>query len=75
MKFRIIFRFVMALAVMAMAGLFFGGGIRAQETPESVPAAPDRAEGEGPYERLVIRGAILIDGTGAPPYGPVDIVI
>lgn len=75
MKFRIIFRFVMALAAMAMVGLFFGDGIRAQETPESVPAAPDRAEGEGPYERLVIRGAILIDGTGAPPYGPVDIVI
>ncbi|MDZ4675231.1 MAG: amidohydrolase family protein [Gemmatimonadota bacterium] len=39
--------------------------------------APDRAagEGEGPFERLIIRGAILIDGTGAPPTGPVDIVI
>ncbi|MHC4976632.1 MAG: amidohydrolase family protein [Planctomycetota bacterium] len=31
--------------------------------------------GEGPFERLVIRGATLIDGTGAPPVGPVDIVI
>ena len=39
--------------------------------------APDRAPGEGlgPYRRLVIRGAIMIDGTGAPPAGPVDIVI
>ena len=37
--------------------------------------APDRAEGEGPFERLIIRGATLIDGTGAPPIGPVDIVI
>lgn len=39
--------------------------------------APDRpaGEGEGPFERLIIRGAILIDGTGAPPTGPVDIVI
>jgi len=38
-------------------------------------AAPDRKEGEGPYKRLVIRGGTLIDGTGAPPIGPVDIVI
>lgn len=39
--------------------------------------APDRpaGEGEGPYKRLVLRGGILIDGTGAPPIGPVDIVI
>ena len=42
-----------------------------------IEAAPDRAPGEGggPYERLVIRGATMIDGTGAPPAGPVDIVI
>ncbi len=33
------------------------------------------AEGEGPFERLVLRGATLVDGTGAPPIGPVDIVI
>jgi hypothetical protein len=43
---------------------------------QTIPA-PDRqpVEGEGPFERLIIRGAILIDGTGAPPTGPVDIVI
>ncbi|MEQ8424373.1 MAG: amidohydrolase, partial [Cyclobacteriaceae bacterium] len=42
-----------------------------------VKPAPDRkqGEGEGPFNRLVIRGANLIDGTGAPAYGPVDIVI
>jgi cytosine/adenosine deaminase-related metal-dependent hydrolase len=40
-----------------------------------VPDAPDRTRGDGPYDRLVIRGATLIDGTGAPPRGPVDIVI
>ncbi|RZI60609.1 MAG: amidohydrolase, partial [Zymomonas sp.] len=40
-------------------------------------AAPARATGEGmgPFRRLVIRGVTLIDGTGAPPRGPVDIVI
>jgi len=50
------------------------------QTPQAqrgVEPAPDRrsGEGEGPFERLVIRGATMIDGTGAPPMGPVDIVI
>jgi hypothetical protein len=44
---------------------------------ESIPPAPPRRaeEGTGPYARLILRGAILIDGTGAPPVGPADIVI
>src|SRR6056297_2280813 len=37
--------------------------------------APDRTEGDGPYERLIIRGGTMIDGTGSPALGPVDIVI
>ncbi len=47
-----------------------------EEKPRMIPA-PDRGpdEGQGPFERLIIRGATLIDGTGAPPIGPVDIVI
>lgn len=44
----------------------------AQAQPEGVAA---REEGEGPFYRLVIRGATLIDGSGAPPFGPVDIVV
>jgi imidazolonepropionase-like amidohydrolase len=36
---------------------------------------PRRQEGEGQYDRLIIRGGYLIDGTGAPATGPVDIVI
>ncbi|MCS6818244.1 MAG: amidohydrolase family protein [Blastocatellia bacterium] len=49
----------------------------APQERRGVPPAPDRRpdEGEGPFERLIIRGATLIDGTGAPPIGPVDIVI
>jgi imidazolonepropionase-like amidohydrolase len=40
------------------------------------PAPNRRAdEGRGPFKSLVVRGAILIDGSGAPPVGPVDIVI
>ncbi|MDX1443877.1 MAG: amidohydrolase family protein [Gammaproteobacteria bacterium] len=41
----------------------------------SIPAAPDRVEGEGPFERLILRGATIIPGTGAPAIGPADIVI
>ena len=40
-----------------------------------IAPAPLRSEGEGPYNRLILRGGTLIDGTGAPPVGPVDIVI
>ena len=42
---------------------------------QSVLKSPDRSEGDGPYDQLIIRGATLINGTGAPPIGPVDIVV
>jgi hypothetical protein len=48
---------------------------KAAAKDKTIPAAPPRAEGEGPFARLILRGATLIDGTGAPPVGPVDIVI
>ena len=49
----------------------------AAEEDEEVVPAPDRGEdeGQGPFERLIIRGVTMIDGTGSPPLGPVDIVI
>ena len=37
--------------------------------------APVKNEGSGPYTQLIIRGVTLINGTGAPPLGPVDIVV
>ncbi len=40
-----------------------------------IEKAPPRSEGEGPFERLIIRGATLINGNGAPPTGPVDIIV
>jgi imidazolonepropionase-like amidohydrolase len=51
--------------------------LAAADAEEIVKGAPDRRadEGEGPFERLIIRGATLIDGSGAPARGPVDIVI
>ncbi len=40
-----------------------------------MPDAEPRNRGEGPFGRLIIRGATVIDGTGSPAYGPVDIVV
>jgi imidazolonepropionase-like amidohydrolase len=44
---------------------------------QSVRPAPDRRpdEGLGPFETMVVQGAMVIDGTGGPPRGPVNITI
>jgi len=62
-----------ALAIALGATLALASGARAQGMEETNPRRSD--EGGGPYQRLVVRGATMIDGTGAPPQGPVDIVI
>jgi len=81
-------RWVGPLAGLALAVAMGGPPAEAQKAaaplaapaaasrPSIHPAPPRRAnEGLGPYRKLVIRGVTLIDGTGAPPRGPVDIVI
>ena len=40
-----------------------------------VKVAPDRFRGDGPHSQLIIRGITLINGNGAPPRGPIDIVV
>lgn len=45
------------------------------ERREDPRPAPARRDGEGPFAKLIIRGATIIDGAGGPPRGPVDIVI
>jgi imidazolonepropionase-like amidohydrolase len=44
---------------------------------ESLKGAPDRRpdEGKGPFKTLAIRGVMVIDGTGAPPAGPMDVIV
>lgn len=37
--------------------------------------APDRKSGKGPYDKIILRGGIIINGEGAPAIGPMDIVI
>jgi hypothetical protein len=62
------------LAMHKFIYLFFllvlSGSVLAQ-----VKKSPDRKEGDGPYSQLIIRGVTLINGNGAPPTGPVDVVV
>lgn len=44
-------------------------------TFSQIKKAPEAKEGEGPWNQLIIRGVTLINSTGAPPIGPVDIVV
>lgn len=37
--------------------------------------AQDTYLGDGPFNQLIIRGVMLINGDGSPPRGPVDIVV
>lgn len=62
------------LATLLLLGLAIQTA--AARTPEfKVPPAPARNEGDGPYSQLILRGATVINGTGAPAFGPADIVI
>lgn len=40
-----------------------------------IKKAPEIKEGEGPWTQLIIRGVTMVDGTGAPSIGPIDIVV
>ena len=69
-------RTVFSLVVLAASIAAPVMALQEQERKEVLPAPDRRAdEGMGPFERLIIRGATIIDGTGAPPRGPMDIVI
>ncbi len=60
-------KFLLITAVVCISLL-----ANAQGKMESSPLVK---EGEGPFAQMIIRGATLINGTGAPPIGPVDIVV
>ncbi len=49
--------------------------VTAQQT--GMIPSPDRRPGEGlgPFPTLAIRGVMVIDGTGAPPAGPMDVIV
>ncbi|MFN7488551.1 MAG: amidohydrolase family protein [Chryseotalea sp.] len=62
----------MKKSILLLAILTFSMALLAQDR---VAKAPELKEGDGPYAQLIIRGVTVIDGTGAPPFGPVDIEI
>ncbi len=59
----------------AICALFLAGTVFL--SAQGPAPAPDRTakDGGGPYDRLVIRGITVIDGTGAAARGPMDVVV
>ena len=55
--------------------LFLGSFLTVHPLVAQVEKAPPRHEGDGPFGKLIIRGVTLVNSTGAPPIGPVDIVV
>ncbi|HJR59254.1 MAG TPA: amidohydrolase family protein [Vicinamibacterales bacterium] len=85
-----IIKYAVVLALFALAFYRIGSHVVAAQQPqtprpaadqpqqrESLKGAPDRRpdEGKGPFKTLVIRGVMVIDGSGAPPAGPMDVVV
>lgn len=61
-----------------IGGAFFMPGAQIDvEAQAGLTPAPARRAGEGfgPFNRMVVQNVMVIDGTGAPPYGPVNITI
>jgi len=63
-------RRMLFVSITTLSILLFHTTVTAQ-----IPKAPEKKEGSGPYTQLIIRGVTLVNGPGAPPLGPVDIVI
>ena len=68
-----------ALTLSALGGVLVAGWlINARPLKAQgglTPATPRGQQGQGPFRTLTIRGVMLIDGTGAPPTGPVNITV
>ena len=74
----------LSILTLALTAVYVSLVAQTPQTPLGPPPerdplnpAPARRSGEGvgPFTTLVIRGAVLVDGSGAPPVGPVDIVV
>lgn len=62
--------FRLSMASLAILGLAASAAAQMEDTNRR-----SADEGDGPHDRLILRGGIYIDGAGSPPLGPVDIVI
>ncbi|MGC4251635.1 MAG: amidohydrolase family protein [Sphingobium sp.] len=85
-KFERVARRALMVGVAAFLGSLPVAGVQAQTAAPAAQAVKPRAganpaparqpgEGLGPFRKMVIRSVTLIDGSGAPPRGPVDIVV
>jgi imidazolonepropionase-like amidohydrolase len=63
----------MKLSYLLIVSLFFSFGTLAKPGAPAPQRGAD--EGQGPYQRLILRGVTVVSGVGAPPRGPMDIVI
>jgi len=65
--------FTKALVVAGAVAAVLSMTVAAQQ----MQPTPNRqsGEGEGPFDRMVIRGVTVIDGTGSQPRGPMDVVV
>ncbi len=54
-------------SIFLIATLIFTVSLFSQNTNSKI--------GDGPHSQLIIRGVMLINGDGAPPRGPIDIVV
>ena len=55
--------------ILLISSIFYVNA-QVQKSPNRKPG-----EGDGPHSQLIIRGVTLINGNGAPPAGPMDIVV
>ena len=73
-RFWNLFRRYAPTFLVAFALIGFNSAAAAQNAPSQEDFA-ERDVGEGPYKRLIIRGAMMIDGMGGPALGPTEIVV
>lgn len=63
---------------LGVTGALMSGLLPARiDAQAGLNAAPARRpnEGAGPFNRMVIRNVMIIDGTGAPPFGPMNVIV
>ncbi|GAB2571247.1 amidohydrolase family protein [Spirosoma areae] len=68
-------RFYARSLLIVHCTFFIGSVLTVHSLLAQVEKAPARQEGDGPFGKLIIRGVTLVNSTGAPPIGPVDIVV
>ncbi len=63
--------------IICLAAVLLLAGLNVHGQQAGLVPAPDRrpGEGAGPFPTLTIRNVMVIDGTGAPPFGPANVIV